>query len=98
MLCGVAGVELYLWRKNVFVNVVGEDVRLWVRVREVDVGLEPLPHCGRIDVHVASPSLKQDAHWVRLITTEINWVRMWLMSSVSCVVMCRVTCDVCPVL
>lgn len=68
------GVELYLWRKNMFVNVVEEEVRVWVHVREVDVGLEPLPHCGRIDVHVAAPSLNQDAYWVRLITTEINWL------------------------
>ena len=41
----------------------------------MDVGLDPLPHCGRIDVHIYAPSLKEEAHWLRLVTREIDWVR-----------------------
>jgi hypothetical protein len=70
-----SGEELYLWQRNLFVSVPAEQTRVWVRVREVDVGLDPLPHCGRIDVHICAPSLKEEAHWLRLITKEIDWVR-----------------------
>lgn len=51
-----------------------EQTRLWVRVREGDVGLDPLPHCGRIDIHVAAPHLKMEAYWLRLVTTHIDEV------------------------
>lgn len=70
-----AGVELYLWQKNLFVQVSAEDTRVWLRVREEDIGLDPLPHCGRIDVYVAASSLQTEARWLRLVTVQVDKVR-----------------------
>ena len=53
----------------------GERCRVWVKVREVDVGLDPLPYCGRIDIHLKAADLTAEAHWLRLITTQVDMVR-----------------------
>ena len=70
----VAGVKLYLWQKNLFVCTREDDIRVWLRVREEDIGLDPLPHCGRIDIHVASNCLQAEAYWLRLITVQMDKV------------------------
>lgn len=70
-----AGVELYLWQQNLFMNVASDGTRVWVRVREVDVGLDPLPHCGRIDIHITTASLQAEARWLRLIAVQVDRVR-----------------------
>ena len=66
--------ELYLWQKNLFAVVSDEGTRVWLRVREEDIGLDPLPHCGRIDVYVAGSSLRIEARWLRLITVQMDKV------------------------
>lgn len=71
--------ELYLWQRNVFVSVPAEGTSVWVRVREGDVGLEPLPHCGRIDVHSTSSALDKEAVWLRRVTGEIDKVSLLLL-------------------
>ena len=74
MLTIFAGLKLYLWQRNLFMCVPEEETRVWVRVREGDVGLDPLPNCGRIDIHLASRTLQKEAHWLRLLTSEIDKV------------------------
>ena len=69
-----AGVELYLWQKNLFVHARAEGTRVWLRVREEDIGLDPLPHCGRIDIYMAGSCLQSEARWLRLITTQMDKV------------------------
>lgn len=64
--------ELYLWQKNLF--VCDGECSVWVEVREVDIGLDPLPYCGRIDVRLKAPTLAAEAHWLRLITTQVDKV------------------------
>ncbi len=66
--------KLYLWQKNLFVCVCGEESRVWLRVREEDIGLDPLPHCGRIDVYVVASSLQTEARWLKLITVQLDKV------------------------
>ena len=70
-----AGLELYLWQHNMFICIPKEGIQLWVKVREGDIGLDALPHCGRIDVHITvGISLQKEAQWLRLITGEIDRV------------------------
>ena len=58
-------------------NIPQESARVWVRIREVDVGLDPLPYCGRIDIHLSCPTLRDEACWLRLVTVEIDLVSGW---------------------
>lgn len=66
---------MYLWQRNIFVVAEKEGFRVWVRVREVDMGLNPLPNCGRIDIHLAATDVQTEAHWLRLLTRQIDKVR-----------------------
>ena len=65
---------MFLWKRNMFVSIPEQQVKFWVRVRVVDVGLDPLPNCGRIDVHLASPDLQSEAHWLMILTKPIDTV------------------------
>ena len=58
-----------------FINILKDQLKLWVRIRDGDVGLEPLPYSGRVDVHISCKSLQTTAHWLRVITREIDKVR-----------------------
>lgn len=63
-----------MWQRNMFVNIPEQHVKLWIRVRVVDVGLDPLPNCGRIDIHLACPDVQTEAHWLMLLTKQIDVV------------------------
>ena len=54
--------------------VADEGMKLWVRVREVDVGLDPLPNCGRIDIHLSAADVHVEARWLLLLTSQIDKV------------------------
>jgi len=71
----VLGAELYLWLRNLFIVIPEHQVKIWVRVRVTDVGLDPLPNCGRIDLHLACSDVQVEARWLTILTEQVDAVR-----------------------
>ena len=72
--------QLYLWKRNVFVVDPADGSKFWVHMQEgkLEVDGGEVPHGGRVNIQVeAGP--EREVKWLRLITAEIDHVSILLI-------------------